>query len=105
MASLKSEVIDQKKRYENKPERSPSGLETVVQHVTAILALYKAGSQLVKRVQESQRTKGVLQPAPGPEDFLDNLGTSLAQSHRIIQSEYDRHSKRLGDPWALGDGE
>ena len=87
--------------------RTMSGAEllAVVGCVAAVISAYNDGSELVKKVRERRRSKKALQNAAAPDSPTHDLERSLASGRNNVSDQYDRHYRRMGDPFATGDRE
>ena len=82
-----------------------SGLEimAVVGCVAAIVSAYHDGSELIQEIKERKRARKALKAQQADETATQDLEISMVRGEGIIQSQYDRDFKRLGQPFAAGD--
>lgn len=73
---------------------------TVAGCVAAIVSAYHDGSKLIQEIIGRRRA---LEAQQTDERATHDLETSLVRGEGIVQSQYDRDFKRLGQPFATGD--
>lgn len=80
--------------------------------MAAIVTAYRDGADLVLALKERKWTRGLaVYPAYGEDvraqdelQRLDELEMCLARGSDLVQSQYERNSRMLGEAFASGDG-
>ena len=80
-------------------------LQTVVGYVAAIVSTYQDGVDLVHDIQDRKRENPSQGGQQADERSSQDLELSMGRGQEVVRSQYQRDFKRLGAPFATGDGE
>ncbi len=73
--------------------------------MAAIVAAYQDGADLLTSIKERRRNSAVTLGSQEEDKLINELEKSLVRGSDVVQSQYERDFKKLGVPFATGDGE
>ena len=71
--------------------------------IASVCSLYQEGFELVQQIKSKRRTKKAVRQAPQLDETTQELEQSLVRGEGTIRAQYDRDSRRFGEPFAKGD--
>ena len=72
--------------------------------MAAIVTAYRDGADMVLALRERQRERGMAHLYRGEQRLMEDLEMSLARGSDVVQSQYERDARRVGEAFAEGDG-
>ena len=71
--------------------------------IATVCSIYQEGFDLVQQIKSKRRAKKAVRQAPQLDETTQDLEQSLVRGEGIVRAQYERDSRRFGEPFAKGD--
>lgn len=71
--------------------------------IASVCSIYQEGFDLVRQIKSKRKTRKAVRQAPQLDETTQELEQSLVRGEGTVRAQYDRDSRRFGEPFAKGD--
>lgn len=71
--------------------------------IATVCSIYQEGLDLLLQIKAKRRAKKAVRQAPQLDETTRDLEQSLLRGEGTVRAQYDRDSRRFGEPFAKGD--